>query len=1267
MPPIRITAGTKAAPPKAPKASKPVKAAAPRYNLPTAPVRGPKTVSNYSPPGKSDTATPTATRGPRMVSNYHAPKVTKAQVKPTKSHGTSWLSVITNPAAAVTGDLTHALSSAAHTAGHIAENAGKDIYQMPAATIEGVETVGKAAAQDFVDKLLHGNPGVGGPTSSGGFFNDTHLGKIAHSAWQSSAVHDIVNGNIKGAVDKFTKHPVYTALDFAGGAGALGRIAGATARTGALGEKVAEAASLAREPRVIAPGLQNDVRHYSPNLLKKGGQVYLDRHPALGHAVNVVTHNSDKQLLRRQMDEIKAQTDYARQKGVEAAAHDLHAEMPKRKTHLASPAAHVVPYAAQGIARLGDQTQFLDDLQTAVERLDHEHDHGNLTPRMRAANRKHAKNIRTFLKHPDVEAVRQATAEVAAQRHALDTEQASLGLRDAQEMRQRALMPYVAAGHMPGARIATEPEVSIRQASWREANKAVKKLDKQLQDVKLNTTRITNGPSPFDAAIRDAQEKLANARVQEQRTYGILLGRHGRDAPLDGPSYQTVTRSDGRTVKLKRSDAVRMNRYLDKTAAAQHALDQARLAAHSDRADWKDFAQEWLAAAKDDLKDAKEHRKGLSKYENEKLTGVVTNTDMKIGKGKYAVRHVTPEEIEAHMRANGVDPEQIAYVNMSAPPAKSIGAYLRKGGLSRGDSKGRAFTGQGLQSGSWEPGYGALAKSQLRTVNKISQAKGYDEFIKQAAVHDASGNVLTYLPHDAEQAAADYTAQHGVEVTPVATHSATVSQDAAGKIQQLQRRTGYRTADRFLEPGEAASKDQRFALVPTEMTDRYLKHLDADKVGHGMVGALNRQFRNTVLPFSAKWLMGNDVEAALRLGLNGAGPRDAALAGKVVARMHEMGDHEGADRLESLMSGLHYGMAHRANVDAIGASGALGSNSPEVLQALRHSPVVKQVADAYSGLVQRIYTVNRNIERLSEQAALGAHMHRQMREFGSTWLQAAQHEQAFLDKLAKGYSDPALALDAGRYVRDTLGQYDRFSPAMRRLVASWAPFLPWYKNAVQFVYSTLPLKHPITQAVMLHAAQTSAAAFNQQTNEVPHGSFFGLPNGSLTTSLRTGPTSYLDLARYTPMGAFSDGPVGTITGAVGPQLQGPFLATEGLDPFGRAIRDPQGNAVTDSGQRALLAINQLLESGLGPADVLHRVVQQHGSTPYQTDTLWNTEIKPDTHHGPPGVLGGVDRVWNPLFPTYLSKNSGSSSNGGLGEQVGLGSGSNSLGTQVGLK
>jgi hypothetical protein len=54
----------------------------------------------------------------------------------------------------------------------------------------------------------------------------------------------------------------------------------------------------------------------------------------------------------------------------------------------------------------------------------------------------------------------------------------------------------------------------------------------------------------------------------------------------------------------------------------------------------------------------------------------------------------------------------------------------------------------------------------------------------------------------------------------------------------------------------------------------------------------------------------------------------------------------------------------------------------------------------------------------------------------------------------------------GREVDRMYGQYSKFSPGLKRLVAHETPFIAWYRNAVNFIYKTMPRDHPIVTTLI---------------------------------------------------------------------------------------------------------------------------------------------------------------------------------------------------------
>jgi hypothetical protein len=131
---------------------------------------------------------------------------------------------------------------------------------------------------------------------------------------------------------------------------------------------------------------------------------------------------------------------------------------------------------------------------------------------------------------------------------------------------------------------------------------------------------------------------------------------------------------------------------------------------------------------------------------------------------------------------------------------------------------------------------------------------------------------------------------------------------------------------------------------------------------------------------------------------------------------------------------------------------------------------------------------------------------------------------------------------------------------------------------------------------------------------------------------------FLDLARFTPFGAFTaaaGGDYSQLFSPFFPQFQGVQKASGGLDPFNRPLAvpktpdNPRGNATASDIRKAMA--NQALEAfvpGLSPV----RRIAEGGNTPYSTSSLvFGVKTKPDTAHG----FSGPGRLLDPVRPVYL--------------------------------
>lgn len=1141
-------------------------------------------------------------------------------------------------AGSVLHTITHIPSDIEHVASvPIIHNTLKDVVNLVPSSIEGVGTIAQAAGHDILG-VATGATHIGPGAVTQPAKQHSAVEHLAEQAWKGSVYKPLLEGHVGQALAEFKQNPLNVALQFTGAAGLVGRTAGIVARTGAVGGALKDAAGLARDDRVLIPGVKGETRHYHPNVIVSAGQHLLDKHEEhrpqyfnnrkINKRVNDIRGNTRNVASVHEADVKKAMAESIkgeRGKGTKVAEH-----FGKQASKGRRAAADVASYHVQAVASHEHLVEELRNLRGKIHDALHDPAH-KVSNTARKAAEAHIKNIDEFLADPDVTAVHEIAQNYAArQRGEIDPEMVNRGLLSKAQAKMAPLVPYVASGHMDGVRVIDKAhaETSVRAAAHQIARRAVGAAERAVRDVKLTNAEDHLKPGEADANLKEALHSLSKATGAESKTYGVLLGRHGRDAGLPA------------------AEADRMNRYLSKTNDARLKVKAARAELKSGHTDRRQRAAKYLQGARDNLKEAVSDRKALDQFEREHVSGVVTDTNIRLpgrradGSPRFAVRRVPAAEIEKHMLANGKNPEDVAYVNLS-PPRKPGEEPLHAGTslASRGDAALRSRTGKEILSGNWKPGHTALADSQVGSLRRIDRAKGFDRLMQQITVHDAKGNVVSATKDTIDDKIEKF-AEDNPKAPPmvaVPLHSPTaIAAQGAHVAQAFVDDHGE-----ILQPKDA-DPNQRFGMAPEPAIKHYKAHVKADQASRiGAIGSVTRAFRNTVLPFSPKWLVGNVVEAAIRSALVGAGPGDAQLFRTVLKTMRDSGDHDAADELQAYTSGLHYGMAEKANEKITGA-GSLSKPPPAAIEMIRNSPGIKQLADTYHGLVQAIYHVNRRIEQGFEHAVGGAHMRQQLHEFGHQWTLAASKQDEWIQQLAKGYADPELARDAGRFIQQTLGQYDRFSPTMKKYVNNIAPFAPWYWNALRFVYVTMPGLHPLAQSVLLSAAETQQATYMQQMKDVGGlgAQYSGTSIGSLNSSLalgKKGSGGYLDIGRFTPWGAFSDGPVNFITSQIAPQVSGAYLAAQGKeDAFGNALKDKNG-PITDEADAAEIAANELLMGIAGPLDVAHRVIADHGSTEYSGSTFFHTELKPNTHHGPPGILGGVKRVFDPFQPTYLRK------------------------------
>lgn len=1094
---------------------------------------------------------------------------------------------------------------------HIPENLGKDVIHYPVAQVEGIPTLFGAIGHDVlgvVGGAVHVGPGA---TPVEAAPQHSEVLDIAKEYAHTDALAQAFQGHFKAALDSAVAHPLYAFLDVASLGGVVGRVAGATARTGVLGRVLKSAAGTARADRlpsrVIADdegelhhqsiGIAGEHRTYSPNLLLSGTQHAIEKlrdrgdgtaRSAPGESV-AEEHRLDKRTDNIFGIQQTVKSGHQRQVVKEQAA-----AIGRKASPEVQAAANVSPWIAQAVVSRG--VKMLDEFAEIRDNLYKVKGDG---PDVEAAHQ-HAVNIDAFLKSPHIQAALEIADEyVNRQNDQIDPELVRLGLLNEHQARMSKLIPYVAAGKMRdlGGRLAAKGDVSIRTA-------AIGRAVKFLSAKRLN---LESAETAIEHALNDATEESEHLP--------------------DGPRQE-------------------LERKLVRAQKAIAAVRTARL-----RGDRYDEGSA-LASARAALKDAQGVAARLDKFERKRLAPVV----MDVGKvdGKTVVRRLSASDIEHHMLANDIDPERhVAYVNLRPPKDENVGKNYTPGvDPTRHDTPKMRRSGKGVMEGNWTPSHAAFAESQLGSMAWLDHAKSFDQWVQQLAVHRSNGEVALFDEAKGRSVAAEFKKRFGVKMTLVATHSATKNAEQRAGIADLQAHfTGPDTGRKLdIDAAQdtqtaAASPDTRYALVPARQVERWRLHAEIARKRPNALSNVTRTFRNSVLPYSPRWLLGNVVEAAFRSLLVGAGRRDAELFDKVVKRLRTEGYNGAADQLEALAGGLHYHMGLEADRRATGAR-ALAKEG-----RLDDVPVLRTAAAAghwyTENVVDRVFDFNSKLESKFSRAVIGSQMHAEMRSFGATWLKAAEHEDAWVKRLAEGYSDPKMALASAKYLDATLGKYSRFSPRFKRYVMSVAPFAPWYWNALRFVFATMPIRHPIVSSIFANASNIVAQAYAAQAKAAISGKyttdFAGQQFGDLMSDLPVGGGGFINIGRYLPYGAFTNGPQDFIGSQILPQGQGPFLAAFAHEnPYGQPLYDKNGEVTDDAQALGVAGWETALET-LGPLSDLVNIFWNRGRTPESGNP---TQFAASAGSG--SILGGLSRTFSPAYATHPSKMAdvGASSPGG---------------------
>jgi hypothetical protein len=617
--------------------------------------------------------------------------------------------------------------------------------------------------------------------------------------------------------------------------------------------------------------------------------------------------------------------------------------------------------------------------------------------------------------------------------------------------------------------------------------------------------------------------------------------------------------------------------------------------------------------------------------------------------------------IQETLRAKGRDPDTVAYL---PPEALGRRAFHARFNLARPTIGGdRTRTGEQFRRGLTSTDANAVREQGTRLTVQTEKARAIDRAVTEHGLKHPSGR------HFTAQEAAEYAKRLERETGERLTAVRAFPAKATAEMQRLARaqqdpaameNLGQRLLnDRLnVKPGT-----KNVVLMPSSLVERLADHAAPTPALLKPFQMLNRAFRAAVLP-QPRWLTGNFAEPyVVRLTAAGSGLNVFGLARDLDATakiLKSMGRQEGelraagktaeADRFAQALkeikaqqvgTGLFVGQrgasVHRELEEMPGAKtwGPVIAKTPAVREMVEMTRLLGRGLMAPANI---FFRANRIIEQGAQRAAFGRSATRDIQELSGSWIKAQRLAKDAVDEAARGLVDTPAQRRFMEAQYELLGKYQGFSPTMRAFTQTIAPFLPWMLNAGRFVFWTMP------------AHNTVKAAFLQRINDVTQKDWQDIhqdvPPGSLRYAIPNGKGGWIDLARYTPYGAFTEtaggGGYRTFTSQILPQIGGPQAALEGEDPFGRELRAPKtAENPTGKANEVAVAANSLVE-GLVPYVAQARRLREGGGTSYPTSTLLDPQVKPGTT----GQMGALRRTFDPLRPTYVRPPTGGASSRG---------------------
>jgi hypothetical protein len=963
----------------------------------------------------------------------------------------------------------------------------------------------------------------------------------------------------------FEKEPVPVGLMLAGGEGAAGRLAGAAMRSGALGDRAAEIASMDRAPLhiygtstggsadQITAGM-HDVsipRKYSPDVIRKGGQVAAEdfKKRVLGHDPNVATPEQANRYLyggslisqhafkRAQgffkpglVDEQASKGEMLRRMYTKAAAHTMQELKPK-------VGADAVPLAVEGILRRPETAQA--DLQKEFGRL--RDTAQGLTGKELKLNKANQKQIEGLLADHKFMANPQPAFEAARQYAAwsgpLEDRLVQLGHLEPDQLNAK-LVPF-ALSHMG-------------------------------PDVRYNETP---GAHPLVASVKGAERQVKAAAKAVERARGRLEGR------LLPSSMQPVT-------------------------------------------GW----HQALSDAQSRLADARGARDTLARdLQGLKAAGAVKSNGDMWARLERAGQPLRPETIRALVHDELGD-RGVGFLTHKQD--QTYGKLLESYAGKRPGTEQRSRTGVSFTRGTYDRSWDALAKQAFGHANAIAGHENRDEQLRRFGigrfhtVQDAERAADNFV-HTAE--GERITTGLG-KLTPqligpdrvIAQRN--VETRAFGPIL---RDFGLTEHKAVTETADAP----KYTLLPDAVSKRIGEHDKLNQAGQGrrLLQWYTNKWRSAALFTSPRWVLGNPQEHAIRVAMANVNPaaifgagRAAKLGKDIVDHWHSIMADQSRTEAERYAARAHVGAyaagTHYGSI-AVNAvrRGAEDAPASDFAQALSETGPVSKIIGAWEKWKGAIGQGMAAVERNSKAAAVGKAALNETHKFTADWRALVGRQDTAVRKFAEGKLSPNEASKLGNDVMDMMGNWSQLTPAVRGAVQTYSPFGLWWLTSMKFVFRTLPRDHPMKTAA-LAAMEVGAKT---ASGEASTPSYL---QGGVKVKLPIVGDVTLTPEYYSPFGVGVE-PGVTAAGQILPQLADPYLTMRGVNPVTNQALETASKEPLDPGRLSAQALYTLLE-GLVPGARQAVQLAQQGGKP-EADSFNPFAVQPGTQRGMPETLAKI--------------------------------------------